>query len=104
MREERIKSILNVISKQNDISLPYLDTLKIVDIKEEQTGDAILICTVNRGDVSEDVLKKYKNTKRPNKRFTKLRMSFSKSSLLMPSFSNIDLLLLLLLNSKTKSW
>jgi hypothetical protein len=61
MREERIKSILNVISKQNDISLPYLDTLKIVDIKEEQTGDAILICTVNRGDVSEDVLKKYKN-------------------------------------------
>jgi hypothetical protein len=61
MREERIKSILNVICKQNDISLPYLDTLKIVDIKEEQTGDAILICTVNRGDVSEDVLKKYKN-------------------------------------------
>jgi hypothetical protein len=61
MREERIKSILNVISKQNDISLPYLDTLKIVDIKEEQTGDAILICAVNRGDVSEDVLKKYKN-------------------------------------------
>ena len=61
MREERLKSILNVISKQNDISLPYLDTLKIVDIKEEQTGDAILICAVNRGDVSEDVLKKYKN-------------------------------------------